>query len=167
GVLRFGRPVAGAVWCATTHALGPGVYHAHEGGTLHLDGRPVRPERATQVKRALAAAPGGSSAGTRAWDHRITGSIAIEAAYVAAGVFTSAPFWGPKIWDVAGGVVLIRASGREVWIRHRSGWQPFERFEPPQELPPRAKQAGEERAPSLRDWRGSIIVGTAEAALAL
>lgn len=167
GVLQHGRPVVGAIWCATTHALGAGVYHAREGGALHLNGWPVRPERATQVKRALAAAPGGSAAGTSQWDHRVTGSMAIEAAYVAAGVFASAPFWGPKIWDVAGGIVLIRASGREAWLRGRDGWQPFERFEPPEQLPTRAKQAGEERQPSLRDWRGSVIVGTTEGARAL
>lgn len=167
GVLQHGRPIVGAVWCATTHALGPGVYHAREGGALLLDGRPVRPERATQVKRALAAAPGGSAAGTAQWDNRVTGSMAIEGAYVAAGVFTSAPFWGPKIWDVAGSIVLIRAAGREAWIRAQDGWQPFERFVAPAELPSRAKQAGETRVPSLRDWRGSILVGTADATRAL
>lgn len=159
GVLRHGRPVVGAVWCATSHALHPGVYHAHEGGPLRLDGREVSPERATKVKRALAAAPGGSSAGTRAWDHRVTGSMAIEGAYVAAGVFAAAPFWVPKIWDVAGAIPLIRAAGREAWIRDGHGWKPFERFEPPERLPRGVK---EDRAPSLRDWRGVIIVGTAE-----
>lgn len=159
GVLRHGRPVVGAVWCATTHALHPGVYHAHEGGPLRLDGREVSPERATKVKRALAAAPGGSSAGTRSWDHRVTGSMAIEGAYVAAGVFAAAPFWVPKIWDVAGAIPLIRAAGREAWTRDGHGWKPFERFEAPDRLPHSVK---EERAPSLRDWRGAILVGTAE-----
>ena len=159
GVLQHGRPVVGAVWCATTHALHPGVYHAHEGGPLRLDGRVVSPDRATKVKRALAAAPGGSSPGTRLWDHRVTGSMAIEGAYVAAGVFAAAPFWVPKIWDVAGAIPLIRAAGREAWTRDRDGWKPFERFEAPARLPANVK---EERAPSLRDWRGAIVVGTAE-----
>lgn len=169
GVLHLGRPVVGAVWCATTQALRAGVYHAHEGGPLLLDGAPVAAERATKVKRALAAAPGGSSSGTRMWDHRVTGSMAIEAAYVAAGIFASAPFWGPKIWDVAGGIPLIRASGREVWLRDGSQWAPFERFTPPDRLPTRrhAIPGDAARAPSLRDWRGSIIVGTAEATQAM
>lgn len=173
GVLHRGRPVVGAVWCATTHALHPGVYHAHEGGPLLLDGSPVTTERMTKVRRTLAAAPGGSSAGTRLWDHRVTGSICIEAAYVAAGVFAFAPFWGPKIWDVAAGVVLVRASGREVWHRGPGsigGWAPFERFEPPDRLPRRPgrrSQPAPDRAPSLRDWRGSLLVGTAEATKAM
>lgn len=168
GVLHLGRPVVGAVWCATTQALRAGVYHAHEGGALFLDGVPVA-ERATKVKRALAAAPGGSPPGTRLWDHRVTGSMAIEAAYVAAGIFASAPFWGPKIWDIAGGIPLIRASGREVWLRDGSQWVAFERFAPPEHLPKRRNATLEEveRTPSLRDWRGSVIVGTAEATQAM
>jgi myo-inositol-1(or 4)-monophosphatase len=169
GVLHLGRPVVGAVWCATTQALRAGVYHAREGGRLFLDGAPVAAERATKVKRALAAAPGGAAGGTRMWDHRVTGSMAIEAAYVAAGIFASAPFWSPKIWDIAGGIPLIRAAGREVWLRDGAGWTPFERFTPPEHLPRRRNASPEEaaRVPSLRDWRGSVIVGTAEATQAM
>jgi hypothetical protein len=72
----------------------------------------------------LAAVPGGSSAGTKEWDHRVTGSAALECAYVAAGIFTSAPFWGLKIWDVAAGVALVRAAGLEAWTRE-GPWQLF------------------------------------------
>ena len=164
GVLQHGRPVVGAVWCATTHALNQVLDPRDERCALFLDGREVRPERATQVKRALAAAPGGSSAGTKAWDHRVTGSMAIEGAYVAAGVFAAAPFWVPKIWDVAAAVVLVRAAGREAWTRDGSGWKPFERFEAPARLPSNVK---EQRPPSVRDWRGAIVVGTTEGAAAI
>jgi myo-inositol-1(or 4)-monophosphatase len=164
GVLRDGRPVAGAVWCATTHALRPGVYHAHEGGPLRLDGVEVSSVHAGGVKRRLAAAPGGSGAGTRDWDHRVTGSMAVEGAYVAAGVFAAAPFWAPRLWDIAGVVPLVRAAGLEAWTRGRDGWTPVERFEAPDRLP---RRSGEERAPSLRDWRQPVIVGTAEACAAI
>ena len=173
GVLHRGRPVAGAVWCGATHALRPGVYHAHAGGPLRLDGVAVSAGRATAVKRHLAAAPGGSSGGTKQWDHRVTGSIAIEAALVAAGVFVAATFWAPRIWDVAGGVVLIRAAGREVWARGPAGWTPFERFAPPERLPHGARRRGARdpqqppRQPSLRDWRQALMVGTAEATAAI
>lgn len=167
GVLHHGRPVVGAVWCASTHALRAGVYHAREGGPLRLDGAEVPHQRRAQVRRTLAAAPGGSPPGTRLWDHRVTGSIAVEAAFVAAGIFVSAPFWGPKIWDIAAGLALVRASGREVWIRGRAGWEPFERFEAPKELPASLRKREAGRAPSLRDWRGSVIIGTAEATRAI
>ncbi len=167
GVLHRGRPVVGAVWCASTHALRAGVYHAHEGGPLYLDGVEVSAERKTHVRRTLAAAPGGSSAGTKLWDHRVTGSIAVEAAFVAAGIFVSAPFWGPKVWDIAGGMALVRAAGREAWIREGNEWRPFECFEPPRVLPSAEARRDPQRTPSLRDWRSSVIVGTAEATLAL
>jgi myo-inositol-1(or 4)-monophosphatase len=39
GVLQEGWPVAGAIWCAASHAVGPGVYHAHAGGPLCFNGR--------------------------------------------------------------------------------------------------------------------------------
>jgi len=160
GVLRAGRPIVGAVWCSTSHILRPGVYHAHAGGPLHLDGIEVIAERETKVRRALAAAPGGSTAGNRLWDHRVTGSTAVEIAFVAAGVFRAAPFRAPLIWDVAGGIVLVRAAGREVWIRSARGtWSPFDRFE----APVRLADQKETRAPSLRDWRATIVAGTTEA----
>ncbi len=157
GVLHFGRPVAGAIWCASTPALRAGVYHAHLGGTLALDGVEVG-TRTTVVKRRLAAAPGGSPGGTREWDHRVTGSAALECAYVAAGIFTSVPFWGLKLWDVAAGVVLVRAAGLEAWTREGGTWQPLERFVAPAKAP-----KGQDRAPSVRDWRAPLILGTAEA----
>ena len=168
GVLHRGRPVVGAVWCASTHALHPGVYHAHAGGPLRLDGGEVPRERATAVRRRLAAAPGGASAGTREWEHRVTGSIAVEAAFVAAGVFATATFWAPRIWDVAAGAVLVAASGRDVWMREGREWARFERFTAPARLPrprrrPRGAPEAPPRAPTLRDWRQSILVGTAEA----
>ncbi|MGE3857210.1 MAG: inositol monophosphatase, partial [Dehalococcoidia bacterium] len=164
GVLHRGVPVAAAIWCASTHLLGPGVYHAHAGSPLHLDGVEV-PARETVVRRALAAAPGGAPGGTKEWEHRVTGSIAIEAALVAAGVFTSATFWGPRIWDVAAGVLLAQSAGREAWVRRGGAWQRFERFEAP-DRPPRTHGAAADeppRAPSLRDWRQPVLVGTAEA----
>jgi myo-inositol-1(or 4)-monophosphatase len=163
GVLHRGVPVAAAIWCASTHLLGPGVYHAHTGSTLHLDGVEV-PPRETVVKRALAAAPGGAPGGTKEWEHRVTGSIAIEAALVAAGVFTSAVFWGPRIWDVAAGALLVRAAGREVWVRRAGGWQPFERFAAPARSPKQTTKDGDPpREPTLRDWRQPVLIGTAEA----
>jgi len=168
GVLHRGVPVAAAIWCASTHLLGPGVYHAHAGATLHLDGVEV-PARETVVRRALAAAPGGAPGGTKEWEHRVTGSIAIEAAFVAAGVFTSATFWGPRIWDVAAGVLLAQAAGREAWVRRGGGWQRFERFEAPERTAgtshasDAAKPDEPPRAPTLRDWRQPVLVGTAEA----
>jgi myo-inositol-1(or 4)-monophosphatase len=156
GVLHNGAPAVGAIWCASTHALGPGVYHAHRGGGLHFEGEPFAGVPESDVRRRLSAAPGGSPGRTQYWDHRVTGSAAIELAYVAAGIFQSAWFGGLKIWDLAAGVLLIEESGKHVRHRRTREFEDFARFEAPAEIK-------EERAPSLRDWRGLIVVGTEEA----
>jgi myo-inositol-1(or 4)-monophosphatase len=156
GVLHRGRPIAGAIWCSTSHELRPGVYHARRGGVLRFDREPVPLGPPSGVSRRLAAAPGGSAGRQSGWDNRITGCAAIECAFVATGIFNSASFWGPGLWDVAAGVTLLAAAGREVWTRDASGWVPFERFEAPE-------QVKDDRTPSLRDWRRPLLVGEREA----
>lgn len=161
GVLWRGHPVAGAIWTSTGHALRPGVYHARRGGSLSFDGGPhERVEPHAGLKRRLAAAPGGSPGRARGWDNRVTGSSAIECAFVAAGIFVAAHFRAPAIWDVAGGVVLVEAAGGVVSMRERAGWAPLERFVPPE----RGKDG---RPPSLRDWKQAMILGAPEAVAAL
>ena len=160
GVLHRGRPVAGAIWCSTSHALRSGIYHAHRGGALRFDEQLLDTESRNQgVRRRLAGAPGGSPGGTRTWDHRVTGSAAIEAAFTAAGIFNSSYFRSLAIWDVAAGVALVQAAGGEAWLRDGSGWRPFERFEAPSKV--RAK-----REPSLRDWRMPLLLGEPDAVAA-
>ena len=162
GVLHRGRPVAGAIWCSTGHELRPGVYHARRGGTLQFEGREAPAGRPSSgVSRRLGAAPGGAAGRAAQWDNRVTGCAAIECAFVAAGIFNSATFWGPYLWDVAAGASLVLAGGGEVWMRGPGGWAPIDRFEPPAKLP--RPQDGEQRAPSLRDWRRPLLVGEREA----
>jgi myo-inositol-1(or 4)-monophosphatase len=158
GVLHRGRPVVGAVWCSTSHELTAGVYHAHLDGPLEFEGRALTLRGNAGVKRRLAAAPGGASGRTRDWDNRVTGSAAVECAFVAAGMFNSAAFGAPGIWDVAAGIVLVRAAGLEAWVREPSGraWRPFDRFEAP-------SRVREDRDPTLRDWRRSLVLGEPEA----
>ena len=157
GVLHDGRPVVGAIWCSTSHELRSGVYHAHHGGELTFEGHAVPPRRPSSgVARRLSAAPGGAPSRSRNWDTRTTGSAAIECAFVAAGIFVSATFWNLAIWDVAAGVTLVRAASGEALVRGSDGWKPLERFE----APARVK---EDRAPSVRDWRQPLLLGTPEA----
>ncbi len=154
GVLHHGRPVAGAIWCSSGPLLRPGAYHARLGGALAFEGSPVVRGTREGLRRRLAAAPGGASASAKDWDHRVTGSAALECALVASGAFNSAVFYAPGIWDVAAGVVLARAAGLEVLERQsRTGpWQPFERFRAPER-----KRDGS--AATVRDWRHSLLIG--------
>ena len=155
GVLHEGVPVAGAVWCSASHSLGPGVYHARSGGVLNFQGSPVEAVENKGVRRSLSAAPGGAPGRSASWDNRVTGSAAIECAYVAAGIFTTAQFWGVHAWDLAAGIVLVEAAGRESLIREGNAWKPFGRFTPPDHV-------REDRTPTLRDWSRPVLVGTAE-----
>jgi myo-inositol-1(or 4)-monophosphatase len=147
GVLHEGRPVAGAIWCSATHALRAGVYHAQAGGPLRFDDEPLAPRPNPQVRRRLGGDPVGDS-GLLPWETRKTGSSAIECAFVAAGLLQVAWFQRPNLWDVAGGAVLVRAAGGEVFSMQEGAWAPLDRF----------------TAADLRHWNAPVTVGEPAAA---
>lgn len=149
GVLHRGQPVVGAVWCATSHALRSGVYHASLGGALCFNGETVAPQQNPLVRRHLAGVPGGQS-NNRGWEMRTTGSAAIECAFVGAGMLEAARFERPNIWDVAGGVALVLAAGGRVMVAGGKGWSPLEKFEAPDRG---------DGGPDLRHWSRSLILG--------
>ena len=148
GVLHQGRPLVGAVWCSTSHALRAGVYHARAGGALRFEGEPLVLKTNEAVRRHLAGEPQASADSSLPWDVRKTGSAAIECAFVAAGLLRVARFAQPNIWDVAGGVALVRATGGDVRTRTPQGWLALERFE--------VKRSG---GGGLRRWRQPVILG--------
>lgn len=150
GVLHAGKPVVGAVWCATSHALRSGVYHARAGGPLHFDGQPVAVAPNPAVRRRLAGMPNAQGL-VGGWDGRKTGSAAIECALVASGPLSVARFADVNLWDVAGGVALVLAAGGTVHALEDGAWKPFERF------------STTDAAPDLRHWRRPLIVGRADA----
>jgi myo-inositol-1(or 4)-monophosphatase len=155
GVLHQGRPVAGAVWCSTSHALRAGIYHAREGGPLRFDDEPLADRRLTALRRRLVGEPDTSGTGAGPWDIRVSGSAAIECAFVAAGLLRAARFGTPNIWDVGGGIALVRAAGGEVRTRGPDGWTPFDRFEPP--------AGGDTEPRNLRRWNQPLALGEPEA----
>ncbi|MET0507078.1 MAG: inositol monophosphatase [Burkholderiaceae bacterium] len=153
GVLHRGMPIVGATWCSTSHVLRPGVYHACCGGSLHFDGQSVGWAPNPAVRRRLAGYPGTGSQNTP-WDNRRTGSAAMECAMVAAGPLQLARFENPFVWDVAGGVALALAAGREVRVRDKSGWRPFDGFATPD---------ARGQPVVSRMWRKSLLLGEADA----
>lgn len=154
GVLDAGRPVAGAVWCSTSHALRAGVYHARKGGPLRFESEAMTPNLNPAVRRRLAGLGSGWESGGLPWDTRKTGSAAIECAFVAAGLLGVARFDRPNVWDVAGGLALVQAAGGEVRVRGAQRWEAFGVFEP---------AAKGEGAPDLRHWNRPMIIGEDEA----
>ena len=152
GVLHRGRPMVGAIWCATSHMLRPGVYHARVGGKLGFEGQPVKHQLNPAVRRKLAGFPGTGWRNTP-WDNRKTGSAALECALVSAGPLQLARFDSPFVWDVAGGVALALAAGRAVRVREKTGWVPFESFA----IPDRRG-----RVIVGRHWRKPLLIGDPE-----
>jgi myo-inositol-1(or 4)-monophosphatase len=153
GVLYEGRPVAGALWCAASHALRAGVYHAHRGGVLHFDDQPLKPAPNPAVRRRLAGEPNLAADCVHPFEVRKTGSAAIECAFVAAGLLRVARFERPNVWDVAGGIALVQVAGGDVRTLTPSGWVPFESFE----------TAEGDGAADIRNWHQPIVLGEREA----
>jgi myo-inositol-1(or 4)-monophosphatase len=151
GVLHRGRAVAGAVWCSVSHALRAGVYHASVSGKLHFEGADVTPKVNAAVLRRLASVPIVANADEAGWETRKTGSAALECALVAAGLLEVARFAAPNVWDVAGGIALIRAGGGIVRMQDGGDWKPMNSF------------IRDNRDSDLRHWRRPLVVGRRQA----
>ncbi|WP_209443461.1 inositol monophosphatase family protein [Falsiroseomonas frigidaquae] len=156
GVLWRGRPVVGAVWCSTSHALRPGVYHAREGGRLRFDSQPLELTPNPQVRRRLAGTGAPDDPSRLPYDLRRTGSAAVECAFLAAGLLGVSRFQTPNVWDVAGGIPLVRAAGGQVLVRGEEDWEAFDGF-----LDPAAPQR------DLRSWNRAVLLGEAGAIAAM
>jgi myo-inositol-1(or 4)-monophosphatase len=152
GVLHEGWPVAGAIWCAATHAVGPGVYHAHAGGPLCFNGRPLA-RRNPGNWRGLAADHGRTSRYAAHWDHRVLGTAAVEFAWVACGLLRLAHMPRPGLWDAAAGLALLHAAGCSAMTWEQGRWVPLLQFKPP---------PGKQAHSGLAAWQQPVLIGGAE-----
>ncbi len=152
GVLHEGWPVAGAIWCASTHGVGPGVYHAHAGGPLCFNGRPIE-RRKPGNWRGLAAEHGRSSRYAIHWDTRVLGTSAVEFAWVACGLLRLAHIPRPGLWDAAAGLMLLKAAGCSALTWERGRWTALERFNP---------CSGKQAQADLAAWKQPVLIGAAE-----
>jgi len=169
GVVEGDRLIAGAIFTPAIGLARGEVYHARVGGgaylgneRLTLDGDTVVPQR----DRLMATMPSHFAHmfkyHPRLWmnigDVRAIGSVAYEMAMAARGVLDYVVFSGPRIWDVAAGILIIQEAGGEVLVRQgprpNRRWRPFERFEG-HEGPPTPQ--------ALRRWHGALILGRNEA----
>ena len=168
GVVEDARPVVGAIFLPSIHTPEGNVFYARLNGGAKRDGVPLAlASSGTPGNNLLAALPAyfwrmyGVRPPLRGnlGEVRSTGSIAFELAMVSQGVFQYALFNGPKLWDVAGGIVLVHEAGGSVLVRQSRtrSWQELERFQVPQasDLPTHGE---------LRDWRATLVLGPPEAA---
>ncbi|MBI3129228.1 MAG: inositol monophosphatase [Candidatus Tectomicrobia bacterium] len=170
GVLRRGRPVAGAVFTpeppTVDSAAGAGgtVYRAWEGGGAWREERPIRvaPDEKPTGQR-ISSLPGsyltqyrptGPLKQSGLGEVRAPGSIAYELALVARGGLHFALFGAPSIWDVAAGVLLVKEAGGLPLIRRGGSdyWDPLVNFFPEEDESPRTLDLA-------RKWRRAILVG--------
>jgi myo-inositol-1(or 4)-monophosphatase len=151
GVLHEGWPVAGAIWCASTHGLGPGVYHAHENGPLCFNGQPLE-RRKPGNWRGLAADHGSTAGYAAHWDHRVLGAAAVEFAWVACGLLRLAHMPRPRLWDAAAGLALLHAAGCKASTWEHGRWVPLLRFDAP---------AGSQSR-RLAQWQQPVLIGGAQ-----
>jgi myo-inositol-1(or 4)-monophosphatase len=171
GVLRWGHPAAGAIWCSASPTGSSSVFHARAGGgawlddiRVSVDGRVARGGK--QLPHRLAAYPGNCGGfltlsrrpGLRPGEPRTLGSTAYECALVSAGVLQSAIFWGPKIWDVAAGVTIVREASGSALTRDGGGWHELTYFRTP---------TVKDRPARLRTWGAPVVVGSPATTLAL
>jgi len=155
GVVYKGRPIVGALWCASTHALRAGVYHAHRGGLLHFDDEPLKREHNPDIRRRLAGEPTLAEDHAHPFEVRKTGSAAIECAFVAAGLLRVARFERPNVWDIAGGLVLVESAGGTILTLADGEWTPFAGFAVPD---------SDGKPGDIRGWRSPTIIGEKDAA---
>lgn len=156
GVLRARRPIVGALYTTFGPHGTPGILSAATGSGLLWDGRPFEREERKLLKRArLAGVPAGFGGRFRhgrflrrlpPGETRSLGSIAVELGLVATGALQYAVFGGPKLWDVAGGVLLVQESGGLVIARDGKRWPRLDRFEP-------------QRGKTLQDWSLPLVAG--------
>ena len=161
GVLWNRQPVAGSIYVPVSHRAAEGVYHACLGRGAFLNGEKI--EVATEPSgRPLTEIPAqfGSRfrlSGKSRKEPRETrnlGSIALELALAACGVFQYALFGRPKLWDVAAGVLLVKEAGGLAFTRRPRGksWLILEKFQTKQD-------DDKEGLDSLSKWSAPLVVG--------
>ena len=165
GVLWKGRPVAGSIYTSVSHRLTEGVYHARLGRGAFLNsekievskqppGRPLL-DIPVQLGRRLRFT-GRQLKGLG--ETRNLGTIALEMAMTAGGVFQYALFNGPRLWDIAAGVLVIKEAGGVTFTGGSpgKGWRLLEGFST-------AQENSSEICQKLRKWSLPLVAGAPEA----
>ena len=166
GVLYRGVPVAAALYLPWPEAGSGFVMHARRGGGAFQDDEPLSLEDVeTVIANRLSGIPGsfggqyrvGKELRRKVGEVRVTGSIAYELAMVARGVMQYCVIGGPRLWDMAAGVLVVAEAGGAVMVRQRRGWQPMASLIPTwSTIPPTMKE--------LRNWVQPLVAGKARIA---
>ena len=168
GVLHRGTPLAGALFIPWPGENGGFVLHARKGGGAWMDGEPISiPQSEGPETNRLTGLPASFGAQFRlrkglrrhVGQVRLTGSIAYELALTACGVLQYSVFGGPRIWDVAAGVLVVMEAGGTVLVRHKRS----HRWEPLISLGP-FWEGGPPSLKGVRNWTAPMIAGNTQVA---
>ena len=171
GVLYLGAPVVGAVFIPWPNQAGGLIMHARTGAGARVDGVPVSVTDSDEPKgNGLVALPASFGAAFsvkkpmrgKLGEVRNTGSIAYELLMVAKGALQYTVSTAPRLWDVAGGVVLVREAGGAVMVGRQSPrlrifpelrWEPLESFV-------QSWHSGKTTMQEMRRWSAPLLSGS-------
>lgn len=158
GLLWRGQPVVGVTFLPWPGQPDGFLFHARHGGGAFIGDDPIHVVPQPEPKpTGLVAVPASfrrmfhipPKMRSRMGEFRGSGSIAYEMAMVACGSMQYALFTGPRIWDVAAGIVLVREAGGTVLELHKRRWEPLKQFGV-------GPLPGQEE---LRNWRLAEVAG--------
>jgi myo-inositol-1(or 4)-monophosphatase len=172
GVLYRGSPVVGAVFVPWPCDGGGVVLHARRGGGAFMEAEGISVLESDEPKgnllTTLPAFFGGAYRFRKPMrghvgEVRVTGSIAYELAMTARGVLQYSVTTAPRVWDVAGGAMLVKEAGGLVLVGRQprgvravlptTAWEPLESFVP-------MWQPGVTTMKELRRWSAPVVVGS-------
>ncbi len=161
GVLHRGVPVVGAMFVPSPLKAGGQVLHARSGSGAFADDEPIHAHDGEgEPGSGLVSLPGafrgqfqmGKELRRQIGEVRTTGSIVYEISLVASGVLRLAAFGGPRIWDVAAGVVIVREAGGEALAWTGRQWEPMLSF--------LERSTGLPSDGDLRQWRTGLVMSS-------
>jgi len=167
-VLEGDRPVVGALFIPSITSTEGTAFHARKGGGAKCDGKPIVMAKGPPPSHSLLSAMPSyflrmftftDSLRSNLGEVRSTGSVVYELAMVVRGTFNYVVFSGPRVWDLAAGLLVVKEAGGSVLVRQTKpkGWEEFERLklQKAQELPTHGE---------LKAWHATVVLGNQEAA---
>ena len=165
GVLWGNLPVAGSIYVPVSHKATEGVYHSSLGKGAYFNSEKIT-VGADSVKRPLSEMPlpPGSQfrltgkSRNRPHEIRNLGSIALELAMTACGVFQFTLFNKPRLWDILSGIVLVKEAGGVTlsYEKKSKSWKSFDEFG-------NAKTDTGTPLEIFQKWSSPFIAGTSDA----
>jgi myo-inositol-1(or 4)-monophosphatase len=169
-LLHDGVPIVGCLYLPYWPGEDPAILRASRGNGARIGAETIRLEPGPFRPGGPIAVPPGlrmmfrqhGDLARRPGEARNLGSIVAELAMVATGGFQYAVFGGPRLWDVAAGVLIVQEAGGYAYTWEGDRWRTLHRFIAPTSKPDPKKPDAKPK--TLRDWVRPVLVATPGAA---